>query len=393
MTTTLSVGLPQIPDVRPTDALTLIKNWFTPDDLVCISAKRVNRVVNSPNVLSQYLTARELVNSLLDPSGENLLDSLCYIDNEPMDVYINVGAPRAAKSMEKRVKEEDLDRVIGVVADLDVKDSGFSSTDQIYDFLATLEAQPTLVVASGSGGVHAWWKFSDAHILPSQGKDIMTHWWTHLNEKAQNFNAQVDKLVDTARMFRLPGTLHWPRNGVGYPTSVSLSSVSGQVVSALRLMEISQAAWGRRVNARASIRKTEREMQLSLETLDNIPQMMDGGRWESLLGFSQIEDWFNEHVGWEQILIPAGWTFTRIDGAERQEWGRPGREGEKSACVAWPESPDVMSLLSTSADTGLLDLLDAEIVLTKWRVALRLLFNDDYDAMVKAVLNSMRSRT
>jgi len=59
--------------------------------------------------------------------------------------------------------------------------------------------------------------------------------------------------------------------------------------------------------------------------------------------------------------------------------------------VNWEESPHVMSLLSTSHDTNLLDLLDAEIPLTKWRVSLRLNFKDDYQAMVRWTLELMKS--
>ena len=54
--------------------------------------------------------------------------------------------------------------------------------------------------------------------------------------------------------------------------------------------------------------------------------------------------------------------------------------------VDWEGSEgNVMSLMSTSRETGLLDLLEAQIPLTKWRVLVRLSFNDDYDAAMKWV--------
>jgi hypothetical protein len=49
-----------------------------------------------------------------------------------------------------------------------------------------------------------------------------------------------------------------------------------------------------------------------------------------------------------------------------------------------------MSLLSSSEETGLADLKEAGVVLTKYRVALRLWFNDDETKMIEYTLTRGR---
>jgi len=174
---------------------------------------------------------------------------------------------------------------------------------------------------------------------------------------------------------------------IGNPSVVSLTKAENVTYPMIDFINASQKAWQSRLEDVHKTRAYDRNLKVST---DDYAKMLDGSKWQQLLAVASVEDYFNEHVTWTEILLQAGWTFTRIDSQHREEWARPGREGEKSACVNWPESPEMMSLLSTSYDTGLLDLLDANIALTKWRVSLRLNFNDDYQAMVKWTLEQMR---
>ncbi|MGN6037293.1 hypothetical protein ACP6NG_18160 [Brevibacterium casei] len=91
-----------------------------------------------------------------------------------------------------------------------------------------------------------------------------------------------------------------------------------------------------------------------------------------------------EEVSWEDILTEAGWSYLRTDYDGRDLWVRPG-SSQKSAAVNWPENPDVMSLLSDSPATGLFDLKEAGIPLTKYRVALRLIAGDEPAKLVSWV--------
>lgn len=374
-------------DVHPSQAVSLIQAWFNPDDIIVLSGKRVIRMVGGNNVISQCMTAVEVVHSL----NKDVLHSLC-VDPVPMDLYVNVGSPRdCLATYSKRVTEADLDRVIGVIGDFDVKDGSFGSTQEIFDYLDSLALAPTIVVESGSGGVHAWWKFDTRGIgavTPIFGKDLAARWWSYLHAQALLRGAQVDKLVDTARMLRLPGTIHWPREGRGGVAPVRLVKHDGPSHTPVAMLEASADAWAGRMVKVARTRENDKNIRISTE---QYTQMAAGGKWSQLMAIAGVEEFFNEKVSWENVLTPAGWTYTRTDGAGRDEWARPGREGEKSACVNWEQSPDVMSLLSTAHDTNLLDLLDAEIPLTKWRVSLRLNFNDDYQAMVRWTLALMSS--
>lgn len=381
-------GFTALASLKPEDASLLVQYWFNQDDIIVISGKRAIRQQSNVNVFSQSLTALEFVTQMSTDEGKEILRSLSY-DPEQMDVYINVGTPaKPLTDPRQRVKEDYLRRVIGIIGDFDVgKEKAFESTEQIYDFLRSLKIQPTIVVESGSGGVHAWWKFSEQNATIAQGKDVQHRWWAYLDKAAQDFcGARVDKLIDTARMMRLPGTVHWSRNLAGPPSVVSLSRVSNNPRPMMDFINASEDAWKVRL---ADVHKTrEQDRSLKIST-DEYVKMLDGNKWEQLLAVASVEDYFNQHVTWSDILMKAGWTFTRMDSQNREEWARPGREGEKSACVNWPESPEMMSLLSTSYDTGLLDLLDANIALTKWRVSLRLNFDDDYQAMVKWTLEQM----
>ena len=375
-------------DVRPGQAASLIKAWFNPDQIIVISGKKVVAPTKgNAKVMSQSVTALDAIQSL----DEEVLRSLCF-EPEPMDLYINVGSPRTyLETMYKRVTNTDLDYVIGVIGDFDVKDNSFASTEQIYEYLASLELEPTITVESGSGGVHAWWKFDTSAygaVRPEFGREIAHRWWSYLNAMAANYGAQVDQLYDTARMMRLPGSIHWPRNGNGTPSKVTLTKHDGPSHSPLRMMEVSSDAWSGRLVKVAKTRESDKQMRVAAE---EYASMLSGDKWSQLMAIAGVEDYFQEKVPWQNILEPAGWTYTRTDSVGRDEWARPGREGEKSACVNWEESPHVMSLLSTSHDTNLLDLLDAEIPLTKWRVSLRLNFKDDYQAMVRWTLELMKS--
>lgn len=378
--------------VDASHAAQLIKTWFHPDDIIVISGKRVgHRSSEGINVISQCLTAREAVESLSGEDADDVLFTMCTRPY-PMDMYINVGTPREKmSSMAKRVRETDLDRVIGIVGDFDVKDSGFTGTEQILEYLSSLKIQPTMIVLSGSGGVHAWWKFdTSSEVNMSYGKDLALRWWTYLNMVSEsNYGAKVDKLTDTARMLRLPGTIHYPRDGLlGNLGAVRLFKSDGPSVSTVQIIETSAEAWRLRQARVTKTRESDKSLNLNMR---QYAEMVVGTKWDRLLAMANLEEFFNEIATWDMVLEPSGWTFTRKDANGRDEWARPGREGEKSACVNWEESPDVMSLLSTSHDTGLLDLLDAEIPLTKWRVCLRLNFNDDYQALVNWTIDRMNS--
>lgn len=380
MTSTHTFNLPA---VKPQDSAAFIETWFDPEDLVAVYLKRSGEHQSKEqNVYSQFEISKVLVDEMRSEDGYNTLYNIC--SDPPSDVYLGVNLSDEVDPR-RRATNKDIKSVLGVAADLDVKEGGFKDTEQILELLRNLEIWPTCVVESGSGGVHAWWRFTEP-VTPAAGKELMSRWWSHLNLKASEGGASIDKLTDIARMLRLPGSLRWPRKSdEGVIGAVTLRYAAGPSqgrTDATRFLDVSNDSWKVQLQKRSRVRNTERELYSSAGARNAT------GRWADLRRYAGMEDWFNEHVSWEFILSQAGWNFIKIDGSNRAEWGRPGRM-EKSAVVDWPESPLVMSLLSTSDRTNLLDLLDAEVVLTKWRVCLRLLFNDDLKKMEEWTMKCM----
>lgn len=338
------------------------------------------------------MTASDFVQALLSAEGPELLYSMC-VEPEIMDLYFTLAPIReqSFRGINRRVKEEDVSGVRMVYVDLDVKDGSFSSQKDALEFLASLKNYPNVVVSSGSGGLHAYWRlegFSGPHgasINTLVGKDVMTRWWAYLSEIADG--RKIDKLVDVTRMSRLPGTIRWPKEGTNeIPAPVTLLYSNREpVLKVNEVLTITEDAWKNLVAQRkkAKARDTRLDNKVS-----KVVEKKIEGKWGRLLAIASVQDWVNEHVEWSAILHLADWNYLRTDNQGREEWARPNQSG-KSATVNWPDSPHVMSLLSTSYDTGMSDLLDAGIALTKWRVLLRLCFNDDIDTAVNWTLEEM----
>ena len=99
-----------------------------------------------------------------------------------------------------------------------------------------------------------------------------------------------------------------------------------------------------------------------------------------------VEEMFNEKYSWDSVLEPQGWTRLGEDEDQRVLWSRPGDGWRKSATTDWPDSPHIMSLFSTAPETGLLELHDSEIALTKYRVWVQLVWDGDERAAITSLL-------
>lgn len=372
-------------DTNTESARAFISSWFEPEDLVVVVGTREKRP-DEPHLIAQWVPAGELVEQL-DADPHFLENMVLTDDGSKWNVYVQVNPAVAdLEDMYKRGGDDNVKTFRGVWVDLDVKPSSFATQDDALNYLRGLKVWPTMVVLTGSGGVHAYWRLRD-DLTPGDGRDLARAWWSYLSEQASAVGAQVDKLVDIARMMRLPGTVRWPKTGeASAPHQVSLLYSSDKAVTVDELMAAAKPAAERRV---ARIRETvnnDGQRRWDRKTIERA--LTGSGDWQKLQLLSRIDDEFNSLISWDDVLGPLGWTYIRTDRSERREWARPGRE-DKSATTDWPDSPDVMSLLSSSEDTGLFDLKEAEIPLTKYRVALRLLWNDDETAMVEWVLNRL----
>jgi hypothetical protein len=365
-------------DVDPLHAAAHITTWFNADDSLAVVGMRADRGRHQ-NVMAQVLTASEFVTQLRSPEGADLLQGLCLSpDGTRWQVYVSVAAVKGDKSLTKRgmVSLDQVARVPGLYVDLDVKPGSFESQEQALEFIRPLP-EPALITASGSGGLHVWWKFS-VPLPADMAAQIQRAWWAMLSEKAAP--VFIDHLVDASRVMRLAGTVRWPKpDEDGRVGEVRVLHRNLQAThEPEKLKRLSRESAERREEMIRQTRARDAQRKIDLSTLG-------AGDWGRLMAIGNSEEIINDLLSWDEILTPAGWIYLREDRAGRREFARPG-SSTKSATCDWPESPHVLSLHSWSPDTGLADLKEAGIVLTKYRVALRLLWHDDEKAMTDWIL-------
>lgn len=342
-------------------------------------------------VLTRISSAgRHIVKSVALPAGgmsylineAEDFDTLCADDGGTWNVYVSCSLhsvdPTAGGS--RRGGKSTVGFVHGVWLDLDVKDESFSSAREIDAFLDRLGVAPTLVVDSGSGGRHAYWRFSDGVLSVEDGERANEAWWAWASEVAGD-GVFIDRVSTADRIMRLPGTLRWPKGNEGVGRVLVVRE--GLRVSVEQLWAVSSGAWERLRARRAEKRSAMLEAAaLSTQRLGELARSVG---WDQLLALAHVEDVFNENTSWDAVLVPHGWRMVGTDNEGRRHWARPGQRG-KSAHTDYPLSPHVMKLFSNARETGLSDLLDAEVPLTKFRVHAALAYGGDTAALVEALL-------
>ncbi len=354
-----------------------VRTWFNDKDIIVISS--INTVVARKVPESFTWTAKKFV--------EEYTDDLAYSavfgsdGAEKSDLYINVCPVKDHMNRFQRGTEKDVDYIPGVYCDFDVKDGCFSSTEEILEYLNGLALKPTMVVRTGSGGVHGYWKLIWEEIPPT--KQLIERWWAYLDEAAGE-HRKIDKLIDTARMLRLPGSVYFPKTGSGGKiASNSLLETNTNIYTVEQILEVSEAAYGVKMAKRRNLQQREIESRVAGDSFTTTLMQANGNKWNTWRALAQMEDYVNNSVDWDEILPPFGWDMINDKGFERV-WARPGRN-ERSATTDYDEGngkSSVMSLFSESEDTGLADLRDAGIHLTKFRVMQRLVYKDDLTVML-----------
>lgn len=361
-----------------------VQTWFHPDDRISIVGIRSQKT-GRMDTLSQSMLAKEFIADIAD---DELFSGLIFDreDGSCWNLYVGVCPVKDDVSLLRRGTEENVAYVPGVWADIDIKDNGFKSEQEILDWLKTLPLRPTMICGSGSGGVHAYWRL---HWGQKGNKEMGERWWAYLDEMAGA--ASIDKLIDTTRILRIPGSLHFPKHTTSAHEAsrklgqVKLHEASGLTYDAQQFLDISHDAFERRKAERARIIMEDSERRLFTDGL--VRDMLKGktiGRWKLLRAIAYMEDMVNDMYTWREILEPHGWTWLKEQRDGSWEIARPGRN-ERSAVVDYDGSP-VMSLLSSSNETGFFDLKDAGIPITRYRALLRLNYNEDAAALVNDVL-------
>lgn len=334
---------------------------------------------------------REKLTQLLRVEG---LDELIYSDDHVWDVYHSIGVLKSVPARARRGGKENVSSVPGMALDFDVKDKAFRDEEEIALFIDSLPLAPSATVSTGSGGVHAYWKWPEP-LSPHHAEALAQRWWA-LTQLIAGDEVVIDRVYNCDRILRTPGSIRWPKmNELTPGTGVSPSLVrirgvdAGVVADPERVSTLTEDAWSRR---QADLRRVRAEVHRVSVTAQDLA---GEDSWSRLYIRSQLPVIFAERMTWPQILEPLGWF--RLDEPPDREgrvhWARPGGDGSKSATTDWAEAPDSMSLFSTSPETGLLHLKDAGINLTKYRVYVQLWWKGDERGFVEAFMKQLENET
>lgn len=367
---------------KHSDLETFIRAWFKPEDEIVLGAFRAPNSTLAGGKSCEW--AAFPVADLLANSSE------IYEVNSSgqRDIYFRFTPVKSSKLVTASSPGKDnTGEPRGLWADLDVgKENAFDSQQQILDWLADLPAQPTAIVRNGvSGGIHAYWRILDAdlHRL-TKDSGHMQMWWAFLQEQTplnqHGERIKIDRLTDIGtRLARLPGMTYWPKTAAAKHGAVSLAGGAFKQLPLAEIESIAGQAYSAYKANCEEFRAKNRRMSKSIDRA-----------FASPLQRLILEERINS-MHWGNILRPLGWTSRDTAHGGTRQWTRPGST-QKSATTDY-ERPDdgqisvVMSLHSSSEDTGLLDLKQSGEPLTKFRVLLRLYFNDDITKLLQEFKN------
>lgn len=364
---------------KPEQAIEFFKVWFgaVPEDSL-ISVVRIHP--GNPRVRSLVVP----LNGALEALENSGLDDLIWDEDTFFDLYFGVSTLTETPPEGKRGGLKHVRHVPGVWIDLDVKPGSFESEEDALALLRSLPLAPTAIVSTGLGGMHGYWRFRRP-VHCDEGKELALKWWALVSEHAGD--RFVDRLCDPSRVLRVPGALRWPKStdpGDPRVTCSELIECSGVSYHKSEISDAATAAWQVHEIKHHEIReRTSASKRLSEDTLNKLNL---SNPWLRAVTLAELEDKFNETYSWDSLLIPKGWTKLREDDEGRIFWSRPGDGVRKSATTDWPDSPNVMSLFSTAPETGLGDLHESGVLLTKYRVWIELYWNGDDQGALQSLI-------
>lgn len=331
----------------------------------------------------------------------------------PFNLYTNVGelgrAPDRSHNPFARGCKKDMSWVPGAWIDLDVGDGRFAGSADCLAASRVVGVEPSVLVDSGSGGVHAYWRV-EGGVRPDLGELLAAR---VIEQVRSCTGVKVDSVHNSDRIMRLPGSVRWPKAGEGLGAPAGLCRVlvdDGPVCTAAELLAATESVWaGVSERRRAARADADREFRAAcgrvgmrgragggrLAGLAGEGGLAVGGRWTRMRDVACAEGDFAAERTWESVLEPFGWRLLDGDGCPdgkgRRTWTRPGAGGvgtnPRSLITDWEESPDVASLLSEAPETGLWKLKEAGLALTKMRVWVELAWAGDMAGFLEAWLD------
>lgn len=264
----------------------------------------------------------------------------CEDDYARWDTYTAVCSFAKAPERGSRGLKKDALETPGVFADLDVKPDqpgAFRNHAELETFLGRLP-EPTLRVATGSGGEHVYWLCTTRVPILDVGERLLDGWYDYLCAVAGEDDRVVDHVQEASRILRVPGTIRWPKAraaDVGVPRAVTLTKVDGPRYDASVLLEL-----------------TEPYRQAAVAAHEDGRGKWNSGRGDAVAGLEKLslpsvqraflEETFNKTEDWERLLVGKGWTLVRDrrDGSgtstDCRYWCRPG----KDPAEGWSASTD-----------------------------------------------------
>jgi len=313
--------------------------------------------------------------------------NLDHLARDGRNAYISVCSFREAKER-GRGHASEVVGVPGVWADLDACKPGYALDEASLLHLLSLLPPPTVLVSSGSGGKHAYWLYDRTQRVASPAHryalhDLSVSWQDYVAAQAASLGFGVDSVGDLTRILRLPGTIRWPKadaTELTWPRPVTLDTADGPRYKPQELLAMAEPV---SALARAQ-RDAERAERQALQAAAR-EGFARGNRF-----FASLEAVVNETLSWDEILLPAGWTRYeggRVHADGVRYWVRPGKDERdgKSASTDFNGSC-VMTLYTTDPASGLAHL---EPPLTKYTVAVELLFNGDERAFAEHIVSLM----
>lgn len=364
---------------KPSEALEFLDVWFKEvDPTSLVSIVRIHPTSGEHNSLVFTL---EQIRGAIESSG---LEPLIWDNNTIYDLYYGVSTLSSKPPPKKRGGLKDVKEVPGVWVDLDVKDGSFEDQESALDLLRNGPLSPTAVVLTGLGGVHGYWRL-DKPVDCDTGRKLALRWWALMSDLAAP--ASIDKLCDPSRVLRVPGAIRWPKKTEEKLSSSSLLFHQDVSYAHDEIMAWTEDVWAEH---QARIERTKHKVFLARTAAQKLvadSENTASNQWMFYMELAGVEDMFNEKYDWSSILEPQGWTKLGSDDEGRVLWSRPGDGVRKSATTDWDDSPHMMSLFSTAPETGLAELHDAGVALTKYRVWVELVWGGDEKSAISSLLH------
>lgn len=359
--------------VDPEAAAKHLEFLFDAGDLVHVSAFRDKKPMKKYVSVLTIGGERDEQCASLREEGLDWISS-GETDN-PWNVYYSIApGSEIVDGLSKRPSKKHAAGIRQLFADIDCKPGSFEDESEVREFIEGLTIAPSCVVWTGSGGAHLSWVIApESRNEFFEDKKSAVKWWTWL--MSQSGGRDIDRLIDSeSRVLRLPGTVRWAKSGKAEKAARVVAEYYDTPPVTYEMFTEAVGPTFMEYEERVSRRRAEDEALR--EQMVDITERR--GKWSTLVLMSLVDELADEYLGWEEILEGYGWTKFREGGDGSTEWTRPGTGASyKSATTDWPDSPNIMSLLSDSPETGLSDLKEAEIPLTKWRVFLRLIHDDN----------------